>query len=178
MKPVVEECLALNVGDLTRAGVFEAPLGTVCNCVWTDANRRELFRIYYWVEGPAAEPGLRVRYQTGDSGSGPVSYRIDFAFVPCHMGGAKRLFLCPGKVGEGPCGRRAQKLYLIQGRWICRACGNLTYDECRKHDRRKDALLRDPVALGLALESTDWNERLLGVGAYAEAVRRLRKYGS
>jgi len=58
MKPVVEECLTLNIGDLTRAGAFQAPLGTVCNCVWTDAAGRELFRIYFWVEGPAAKPGL------------------------------------------------------------------------------------------------------------------------
>jgi hypothetical protein len=43
------------------------------------------------------------------------------------------------------------------------------------HDKRKDGLIRDPAALALALESNDWRQRFLGIGAYTQAIARLGK---
>jgi hypothetical protein len=175
MKRAVEECLAWDICGLTRAGAFQARVGTPCNIIWRDADGKEIFRVNFWFESTPADLSIRVSYQIGGLGSVPVSYRIGLVSVPCHMGGAKRLFSCPGKVSESPCGRRARKLYLVDGRWVCCACGDLMYLACRQHDKRKDALLRDPTALILALESEDLKQRFLGIGAYTQAIARLGK---
>jgi hypothetical protein len=51
--------------------------------------------------------------------------------------------------GRCPCGRRVGKLYLPAGatRFACRHCHGLTYTSCQEHDKRVDALRRNPDAL-------------------------------
>jgi hypothetical protein len=51
--------------------------------------------------------------------------------------------------GRCPCGRRVGKLYLPGGatRFACRHCHGLTYTSCQQHDKRADALRRNPEAL-------------------------------
>ena len=175
-KAAVEELLALNVHDLSRAGVFKAPHGTLCNCVWSDGSDREVLRVDFWLEGNPAAPSLRLKYVSDNGNSAPTSTRIELGSLRCHLGGAKRMFLCPGKANDCPCGRLVQKLYLVEERWLCRSCGDLTYLARRKHDKRKDRLMRDPLALLAALNSDDVRQRLLGLGAFAEATTRSKKY--
>lgn len=173
MKIAVEECLALDVNDLTRAGTFLAPSGTPCSVIWTHAAR-EVFRVDFRLERNLAASGLCVSYKA--CASGPLSTcRLDLVLVRCHLGGAKHMFKCPGKANGSPCTRRVGKLYLIEERWICRVCGNLTYLARRLHDKRKKALARDPAALDLALRSSDPRQRILGVAALAQALALIKE---
>jgi hypothetical protein len=51
--------------------------------------------------------------------------------------------------GRCSCGRRVAKLYLPPGatRFACRHCHGLTYASCQQHDKRADALRRNPQAV-------------------------------
>jgi hypothetical protein len=172
-KVAVEECLVLDCYDLARHGAFQVCVGTQCNCFWRDASGRDVFRLDFWLEGDSPARYLRLEYKPNASMPAPTSCRIELESVPCRFGGSKRIFRCPGKPNGGPCGRRAQRLYLVAGIWVCRACGDLTYLACRQHDARKDALLRSPGALVDALTSPDPRKRLLGLGAYVRAAARV-----
>jgi hypothetical protein len=175
MKRAVEECLSWDINDLLRAGVFKAAAFTPCDCVWRDASRKEILRVNFRWEDNAGTSSLRI-FERQDAAS-PRDLTVELALVSCHLGGMKHVFLCPGGGHSRPCGRRVQKLYLIDGKWRCRECGNLTYLARRQHDKRKDALLRDPAALIAALDSNDRRRVFVALGAYAQAMTRLRKYG-
>ena len=144
-KRLIEDCLAWNINDLTRAGVFKAPTNTPSNCAWTAADGEEIFRLDFYMNGNIEAPRLCIVQKIEGLTRATTPDSIEIAFAPCHFGGQKRLFICPGNGGGTPCGRRAGKLYLVEGRWMCRKCGALTYSACRKHDRRLDALLRSPI---------------------------------
>src|SRR5262249_22361168 len=152
-KLLVEDVLALDLRELARAGVFRTPVGTPCNCTWKDATGAELLRIHFCLEG-AFRSGLFLRITYGQAAEGTLlSQRIQLATLQRPYGGNKFLFLCPGKHGQSPCGQQVRKLYFIEGRWLCRNCGNLTYIARRQHDSRKDRLLRDPDLLIAALQN-------------------------
>ena len=175
MKPVVEQCLALNVNDLTRAGVFEAPIGTPCFCSWSDVVAgQELGKVELRLE---TRHSLLVERVLDPRRVLPFE-RIRLTSVPCHLGGARRMFLCPGQGNGIRCDRRASKVYLIEEKWVCRSCGDLTYTARQQHDKRKDALIRNPLALALALRSDNHREWRLGIRAFGQAVARLSKQES
>src|SRR6266550_6002560 len=150
-KRLIEDCLAWNINDLTRAGVFRASAGTPCNCIWTDAGGQKVLCVNFWIEGNPETPALRMIERSGGSWWVPTPDWIELGFASCHIGGRKRLFRCPSTDLGAFCGQQAQKLYFVGGRWVCRKCGDLTYLTCRMHDKRKSALIRDPLMLARAL---------------------------
>ena len=174
-KLLVEDFLALDVRDLVRADVFRKSIATPCNCTWKDAGV-ELLKINFCLEG-AFGSGLFLRITGGEVGEGELlhSQSIQLATLQRPYGGNKFLFLCPGKDDHIPCGQRIRKLYYIEGRWLCRSCGNLTYLARRQHDSRKDPLLRSPDLLTAALQSDDIRQRLLGVGAWTQGLTRVQR---
>ena len=174
-KLVVEDSQALDLRDLVKAGVFRTSIGTPCDCTWKDATGFELLKINFYLEGDFGSGlFLRITGRTAEGGTLPQS--IQLATLQRPYGGNKFLFLCPGKHGHSPCCQQVQKLYLIEERWLCRNCGNLTYLARRQHDSRKDRLLRDPSLLLAALRSDDPRQRFLGIGAFAQALARIQRY--
>src|SRR5581483_11369261 len=174
-KLLVEDFLALSVRDLARAGVFTRSIGTPCTCTWNDAGV-ELHKINCYLGGSFGS-GLFLRIAGSQVGQGAhVSQTIQLETPQRSYGGNKFLFLCPGKHGQVSCGRQVRKLYFVEGKWLCRHCGNLTYLARRQHDSRKDRLLRDPHLLLTALQSDDPRQRLLGIAAWAQALTRLQRY--
>lgn len=173
MKNLVENCLALDLGALTRAGVFRLPVGTLCDLSWTDAEGREILRITFHLSGG---PPARLIHVNQPEGPGcTVRLTFNLTYTQCRFGGLKYFVQCPGKRAGNVCDRRVRKLYLIGGRWCCRTCGNLTYLASHQHDRRKDALLRNPLALQLALQSDDPRQQMLALGAFAQTLSRLQR---
>jgi hypothetical protein len=112
MKGLVEACLALNINDLIRAGLFKAPCCTPCDIQWRDSAGQLLLTVNFWRE-TSPVPALRVSYLIGGQDAVSVSYRIALSPTPSHFGGVKNLFWCPGLAAGGPCGRLAAKLYLV-----------------------------------------------------------------
>jgi hypothetical protein len=58
---------------------------------------------------------------------------VPLAHTPCHYGGTRPWFLCPG------CGRRVAVLYLLHSRFVCRRCGDVGYivEHLSKEQRRQ-----------------------------------------
>src|SRR4051812_7717867 len=117
MKALTEEHLDWNIYALTRAGMFREPARTPCYCMWKDATGNQILRLDFWLESAANGSFITVIEAKGSATWVPSSTRIELSLVPCHLGGIKHLFRCPGKPGA-LCGRPVQKLYIIEHRWM------------------------------------------------------------
>jgi hypothetical protein len=88
------------------------------------------------------------------------------------FGGLRWWFVCPLVVNGRPCQRRVGKLYLPpRGRYYgCRHCYDLTYTSCQQHDKRVDALRKDPEVLLQLAENLD-GASLTQLGLILKALR-------
>jgi hypothetical protein len=173
MKARVEDYLALDIGALTRAGVFRAPVGTLCESFWTDAAGREILRIEFHLSGGSTPCFIHIGHI--QEGAPTPAITLGLTHVQCRFGGVKYSVRCPGKGDGNACDRPVRKIYWIDGTWLCRHCGDLTYIARQQHDRRRDALRRDPVALLAALRSDNRSRQFLAMRAAVEELSRLSK---
>jgi len=58
---------------------------------------------------------------------------VPLDWTPCHYGGKRAWFLCPGKPGA-PCGRRVAVLYDGGRLFLCRHCYDLRYQSQRERE--------------------------------------------
>lgn len=160
-----EQCPCLNVTDMRRVGVFRSVPGSR----WLLKHQSgipgaESNVNYTVVEAPGCAMGLR--FDCGLAGQ----YIIEVTTTRPRFGGRRYWLRCPLRAlrRDGTrCGRRVGRLYLPPGQQVfgCRLCYWLTYASCQQHDARRDALLRNPPALLLAVQSTNRPRRLLALGA-------------
>jgi hypothetical protein len=66
-----------------------------------------------------------------------VDETVRIVRLPCHFGGARRYFICPGVMNGVACGRRVTKLYGSGRYFLCRHCYGLAYQSQREqpHER-------------------------------------------
>ena len=130
---------------------------------------------------------MRLQYTTTNSSPNgdprPCDYWISITSTPCHYGGIRLWFICPGWKRGVSCGRRCVKLYLSpRGQvFACRICHELTYESTQKsgsvfyelierpmkiHNRALSALKRSRASRrqNRLLKRTEWAERLLKYG--------------
>ena len=166
LRLVVEDCRCLSATELGRTGVFRSHPGAHWQWKWTGIDgKRALTLGFTVVEVPGRALGLRLDYSVGDCSISRQTVQITTTTL--YFGGLRHWFLCP-MVRDGiKCGSRVGRLYLPTERQVfgCRLCYWLTYASCQQHDARKDALLRNPPALLLAVQSTNRPRRLLALGA-------------
>jgi len=151
----VEDCLyGLAAERMQRDGVFQSPLGTVWTTNFNDANGKvEAVLSYSVQEIPSGGLGLVVDPELGGYTSQqlrlPARYVIPITSTRPHLGGMRYWFRCPRKIDGKACDERVGRLYLPPGESVfgCRRYFNLTYRSAQQHDKRKDALARDPDAL-------------------------------
>jgi hypothetical protein len=107
-----------------------------------------------WFRGEAEVASIC--YAVTQEGSGPVvtlEYTItrtgELVTIPIELETTQPRFGGVRWWGRCPCSRRVGKLYLPGGatRFACRHCHGLTYTSCQEHDKRVDALRRNPDAL-------------------------------
>ncbi len=165
-----EQCLSLSTVALHRAGVFRAYPGSRWTWKWSALEVALTI-----TEVPGRAMGLRLEHITGASFRTVV---VPVTTTRPHLGGRRFWFLCPMIRGGVRCGRGSGRLYLPPGAefWGCRPCYNLTYVSVKTHDARKDRLLKNPDLLTAALRSDNPRQRLLGIGAWAQAVTRLSRH--
>lgn len=109
---------------------------------------------------------FRISYEiAGES----LSYTIELTTTPCNYGGIRYWFLCP------QCGKRVAKIYRKSvGRYfVCRTCNNLTYRSCKEHDKRVDAIIKNPH---LVARITNLKGARLMFKAYDKMMERRRRY--
>ena len=92
---------------------------------------------------PPAEIVLNYSASSRGEPEREVRERVPLAWTPCHYGGRRPWFVCPG-LG---CGRRVALLYGAGVYFCCRHCYALVYEsqregECDRHRRRAQAIRR------------------------------------
>jgi hypothetical protein len=74
---------------------------------------------------------------------------VPVVYAPCHYGGQRPYFRCPGVVKGRHCNRRVAKLYAGGKYFLCRHCYNLAYTS--QSEPRYDRMLRRANKLRRAL---------------------------
>src|SRR5262249_51102878 len=64
--------------------------------------------------------------------------RITLVWTPCHYGGQRPWFQCPGIIR--PCARRVGILYATGAYFLCRRCSGLAYQSTREDAEGRAAL--------------------------------------
>jgi hypothetical protein len=178
---IVEDCLAFDIANLVRAGVFRAEPGILCSTVWRNPEEQDIFRAHFWVEMNASgKTLLHVSY--GVPSSRPLMQYaqneiVEIMQTPLYFG-PRRWFLCSGVYNNAPCRNRVRILYFRPntGRLGCRKCHNLIHRSAREHDKRIDGLLRlPPEEFRRVLISGTMRQKLLAVRASTVFCERLRK---
>jgi hypothetical protein len=147
-KETVEGCKRLDASRWMREGILRAGLRHAGTWCWySDATlTRQTSSLGYEVDAVSDPPAVRLFYTMKPSGEA-LDYRILLTVTRPRFGGLRWWFVCPLAVNGRPCGRRVGKLYL-RGRYFgCRHCHRLTYRSAQEHDKRVDALRRNPAAL-------------------------------
>jgi hypothetical protein len=123
----VEDCLSLDVNRLTRDGCLSP--GCRGSSHWT-RNGEKLASITRRAEVDRLHLSYQVRINSGEWEE--VEETIRVVRVPCHLGGTRPYFICPGVVNGITCGRRVAKLYYRRRYFLCRHCYGLAYASQRE----------------------------------------------
>jgi hypothetical protein len=158
-RPTVQQCLYfLSAERMQRDGVFRCRVGSIWSTTFRDSSTQAIKAVLrYSVQLASCGLALSVDPEIGDYTPPelklPGRYRIPIASTRPHLGGTRYWFECPLLCSGQPCGRRVGKLWMPARGAVfgCRQCYGLTYRSCQQHDKRKDALARDPQALSAVL---------------------------
>jgi hypothetical protein len=170
-KGLVEDCHSLDAGQWAREGIFREGVLQTGRWIWRNARTgKETASLGYLVNTkdpirPTVHLVYTVTLRSGEKEE--VVEPIRLQNTPLPWGGVRWWFTCPLEVDGKTCGRRVRKLYLPPGgRYFgCRHCYDLTYRSVQEHDRRVDALVKNPLRLFRLLESGDPGDLLLGLRA-------------
>lgn len=150
-KTVVEVCLRLDANLWMREGILKANHSYFGSRRW-DYPTGQHFSVSYEVNTlDSTASYLRLYYTwiwTSTQKQESADYRVRLVTTRPQFGGLRWWFICPRVVNGRPCGRRVGKLYLPpEARHFgCRHCHKLTYRSAQEHDKRVDALRRNPQA--------------------------------
>jgi hypothetical protein len=146
----VESCRCLDASCWVREGILKAGVWKRASCTWyrDEARTEQTSAIDFEANTQADPPWVRLLYTFTESRHS-LDYRVRLTTTRPPFGGLRWWFVCPLVKGGVACGRRVCKLYLPpDARYFgCRRCHELTYTSCQTHDKRVDALRRNPEAL-------------------------------
>lgn len=118
----VESYRALDINHLHRDGWLRP--GRQGVLTWTRGGV-EVARIATLAQHGGLQLSYRVR--TSEGGWQDVEQNIAIENLPCHLGGSRPFFICPGTQDGTICGRRVAKLYGAGRHYLCRHCYRLIY---------------------------------------------------
>jgi hypothetical protein len=122
----------LDAATLRRMGGLTP--GAVADLAWTDGRGQRIGAIRTVRSRDNAAPVLTLVYYARTDAAGAwteIRARICLDATPCHYGGKRFWFTCPG------CWHRRRVLYCHRARFRCRRCHDLAYPSTREnaHDR-------------------------------------------
>ena len=178
----VEECYAVEIGNLVRAGAFEAEPGIPCSYTWNDSLGNPVSSIKFRVF-PDQTGALAVHFYHRVPAALSTPERIQHQSVQitttrCHFGGGRAWFRCSFIRDGYPCKRRVGTLYSTPHEKLlgCRKCHYLTYESAQRHDKRIDLLLKLPIEeFSKALATGTLRQRLLAVRASTARLLRMQR---
>jgi hypothetical protein len=151
-KTTVEACKDLDANLWMREGILKTGVRRSGSWRWVYHSGEEHSISYEVNTLDQAPPSVRLSYtltQAATKERESLDYRFVLTTTRPRFGGLRWWFVCPLILGGRPCGRRVGKLYLPPGaRYFgCRHCHELTYTSVQTHDKRVDALRRNPALL-------------------------------
>jgi hypothetical protein len=172
----------VEIGNLVRAGAFEAERGITCSYVWNDGAGNPIASIKFRVF-PDQTGALAVHFYHRVPATLSAPERIQHQSVQitttdCNFGGIRHWFRCSLIRGGYPCKRRVRVLYSTPRERLfgCRRCHNLTYESAQKHDKRIDLLLKLPIEeFSKHLAIGTLRQRLLAVRASTARLLRMQR---
>jgi hypothetical protein len=174
-KTTVEECLSIDTGHLRRKGLLRAGVRHTGGLLWTYPGG-EQFNLTYEVDTTSeTAPFVRLSYSWLWRGNPEVqraSYSVRLTTTQLASGGLRWWFICPLAKDGRACNRRVAKLHLppLAHYFGCRYCHDLTYRSALEHDKRVDALRKNPEALRAIME----DPTALGTGQLLLALKAFR----
>jgi hypothetical protein len=118
----VETCRSIDINRLQKTGCLSA--GWSGGWQWTRDGERVAW-INLRVETDRLQLSYRVRIGAGEWND--VEEIVRIVRVPCHFGGTRPYFICPGVVNGVTCGRRVAKLHGPGRYFLCRHCYRLAH---------------------------------------------------
>jgi hypothetical protein len=125
-KKTVDEVFQLTADILARKGFLRPGARVIGSWFWSQGEER-LASITVDSQCDLERPRLMLRYTWG--GSEQLEYPVELESTVPNYGGLRWWFRCPA----AGCGRRVGKLYLAGKLFVCRVCGDLTYESCQKN---------------------------------------------
>jgi hypothetical protein len=118
----VEACRSIDVNRLHKTGCLG--VGWSGGWQWTCDGERVA-----WINVRAEADRLQLSYRVRICGSEwkDVEETVRIVHVPCHIGGTRPYFICPGVVNGVTCGRRVAKLHGPGRYFLCRHCYRLAH---------------------------------------------------
>ena len=113
-KPETHDAMPLDIRKLTRKGLLVP--GNSLSYKWS-VNDQQVAGISIRVE---FNYGLMLSYRVKSTGE-VVEQLVQTQTSPCHLGGQRRWFTCPG------CNKKVAMLYAPGKYVVCRLCGGLAY---------------------------------------------------
>jgi hypothetical protein len=130
IKTTVEEYRRIDVRDWQRRGLLRP--GTWFPWGWYTRDGAQVASINVQVQQGRVLLSYRIRRQGEDWQD--IEEPVSLAWTPCHYGGRRLWFICPGVVNGRVCGRRVAILYSAGRYFLCRQCYNLAYESQREDD--------------------------------------------
>jgi len=133
-KSLIEECLMLSTYRLNRMGLLKQSSTSVLS--WQNSQGESAGAVKVTINLAANKCTLD--YAVNDRFTGTkkqLNYSISLVTAPCHYGGLRYWFKCPG------CGKRYACLYSGGSYFLCRRCHGLAYaSQCESHNSRIDLI--------------------------------------
>jgi hypothetical protein len=145
-KDTVEECRSIDVGSLRREGQLRRGHVWSGRMWWSDSSGQEIASLGMAVCDSSVRLNYTLHWKYQGRPPDHIDYTVPVVWTPCHFGGERPWFLCPGR----GCGRRVAKLYMAPGvakYYLCRHCHDLTYKSRQQWNKQVAALRKDPEAL-------------------------------
>jgi len=134
-KSLVEECLMISTYRLNRMGLLRQSGTSIIS--WQNSQGESAGAVKLSIDLIANKCTLD--YAVNDRFTGTkkqLNYSISLATAPCHYGGLRYWFKCPG------CGKRYACLYSGGSYFLCRLCQNLSYSsQSESHNSQFDLIL-------------------------------------
>lgn len=160
----VDAYLSLDVNYLHRKNILQP--GRVGDLHWLREGKR-VGSMNVRADGDQVD----LFYQVQISGEvQDVNEGVRIIRVPCHLGGVRPYFVCPGTGKGTQCGRHVCKLYLAGRYFLCRHCYRLDYESQR--EGQQERLLRRAAKLRERLGGNSYKKPK---GMWRRTYERLRE---
>ena len=142
--PLFDEVLQISITNLKQWGYLE-PEQTKSGVISWSLNGKKTASVSISVNMLAPDQYIELDYKFNNE---PRKYQIQFTTIPSSLGNGKLLyFVCPKT------GKRAMKLYLINGYFLHREAFNGCMYSCQTQSKKERTFLNTPLGIVIKIES-------------------------